>query len=293
MNDFHPLVSIVIPVYNGSNYMRSAIDSALGQSYDNFEVIVVNDGSTDNTVEIAKSYGDKIRYFSKENGGVSTALNLAIKNARGEYISWLSHDDYYLPNKISRQIEELSKIENREKIIPFCDYEILNLRSKTESDTKLHQIKSTKIYSLTKIDSLKALYSCDIHGCSLLVPKQAFITVGFFNEKLLTTQDYHLWFEFINDGYLFYCIPDRLMVARTHMEQGSIRKWDIAKFEQIRLWRFADKLFSTDIKNASSADKFVLKPPFHYKNKSLFSKIFEKIKWHIPLQIKRFLKRFF
>ena len=61
-----PLVSIIIPVYNGSNFMREAIDSALAQTYPNIEIIVVNDGSTDNTREIALSYGDKIRYFEKE-----------------------------------------------------------------------------------------------------------------------------------------------------------------------------------------------------------------------------------
>ena len=83
--EFNPLVSIVIPVYNGAEYMREAIDSALAQTYKNIEVIVVNDGSKDNTDEIARSYGEKIRYFKKENGGVSTALNLAIQNMQGEY----------------------------------------------------------------------------------------------------------------------------------------------------------------------------------------------------------------
>ena len=91
----NPLVSIVIPVYNGSNFMREAIDSALAQTYPNIEILVVNDGSTDNTREIALSYGDKIRYFEKENGGVATALNLAIHEMKGEYFSWLSHDDWY------------------------------------------------------------------------------------------------------------------------------------------------------------------------------------------------------
>ena len=73
MSDFHPLVSIVIPVYNGANYMREAIDSALAQTYDNCEILVVNDGSRDDgeTERIALSYGDEIRYFAKENGGVA------------------------------------------------------------------------------------------------------------------------------------------------------------------------------------------------------------------------------
>ena len=73
-----PKVSIVIPVYNGEDYIREAINSALAQTYKNCEVIVVNDGSTDGTETIVKSYGDKVRYFSKENGGVSSALNLGI-----------------------------------------------------------------------------------------------------------------------------------------------------------------------------------------------------------------------
>ena len=105
-----PLVSIIIPVYNGSNYVKEAIDSALAQTYKNIEVIVVNDGSTDNTEKIVKSYGDKIRYFYKENGGVASALNLAIENSKGEYISWLSHDDVYYPNKIQEQNRNTFKV---------------------------------------------------------------------------------------------------------------------------------------------------------------------------------------
>ena len=77
-------VTIVIPVYNGSNFMKVAIDSAIAQTYDNKEILVINDGSTDNgeTEKIALSYGNKIRYIKKENGGVATALNLAIKEMR-------------------------------------------------------------------------------------------------------------------------------------------------------------------------------------------------------------------
>ena len=86
MRTDNPLVSIVIPVYNGSNYLAQAIDSALGQTYPNCEVLVVNDGSDDGgaTAELALGYGEKIRYFEKENGGVATALNLGIRQMAGE-----------------------------------------------------------------------------------------------------------------------------------------------------------------------------------------------------------------
>ena len=106
-----PLVSIVIPVYNGSKYLGEAIDSALEQTYKNIEIVVINDGSKDNgkTRAVAKSYGDKIRYYEKENGGVSSALNYAIKMSKGQFISWVSHDDKILPEKIELQIEYLIK----------------------------------------------------------------------------------------------------------------------------------------------------------------------------------------
>ena len=113
--NFNPKVSILIPAYNGANYMREAIDSALAQTYKNSEVILVNDGSKDNgdTEAIARSYGDKIRYFHKENGGVASALNLGIRKMTGEYFSWLSHDDVYYPHKIETQINFLSKQANK------------------------------------------------------------------------------------------------------------------------------------------------------------------------------------
>ena len=125
-----PLVSIIIPVYNGSNYMREAIDSALAQTYQNTEVIVVNDGSNDDgaTDEIARSYGDKIRYFIKENGGVSSALNLGIRMMKGDYFSWLSHDDVYTPAKLEKQIALLAD-HGDGKTIVMCATQQINAKS--------------------------------------------------------------------------------------------------------------------------------------------------------------------
>lgn len=93
-----PMISIIIPVYNGSNYLRDAIDSAIAQTYSNKEIIVVNDGSKDygHTEAICLTYADKIRYFHKENSGVASALNLGIANMRGEYFTWLAHDDFFM-----------------------------------------------------------------------------------------------------------------------------------------------------------------------------------------------------
>jgi len=126
MPNNNPKVSIVIPVYNGSNYLHEAIDSALAQTYKNVEIIVVNDGSTDDgkTEAIAKSYGDKIRYYYKKNGGVSSALNLGISNMSGDYFAWLSHDDIYLPQNVEFQLRALHEYPSLK--VSFCNTNIFH-----------------------------------------------------------------------------------------------------------------------------------------------------------------------
>ncbi len=213
----YPKVSIVIPVYNGANYMREAIDSAVSQTYKNLEIIVVNDGSNDNgeTERIALSYGDKIRYFSKPNGGVATALNLAIREMRGEYFSWLSHDDVYNPEKIEHQINVLNSLANRNTII-YGGYEIINHKSKS-----LYFERPDKIFSIEQCNTpLFLLMRGFIHGCTLLIPLKYFHEIDVFDETLLTTQDYALWFKFLRVAPIHF--DKRILIkSRTHPDQGT------------------------------------------------------------------------
>lgn len=237
----HPLVSIVIPVYNGSNYLREAIASALNQSYPNCEVIVVNDGSTDNgaTRDIAISFGDRIRYFEKENGGVSTALNLAIHNAQGEYFSWLSHDDLYFPQKIEKQISCLNTLHSRNVII-YSDAENLVVEQNTIYS---HPVRHLKPYDYLQ-DMILILFGSRLHGCSLLIPIQCFAEVGFFDEKLRLAQDYDLWFKFLRSGYEFNHVPEVLVRGREHKKQVSVLKqsMQVQEVEDLHL-RAAEQFF--------------------------------------------------
>ena len=141
MRTDNPLVSIVIPVYNGSNYLAQAIDSALGQTYPNCEVLVVNDGSDDGgaTAELALGYGEKIRYFEKENGGVATALNLGIRQMRGEYFAWLSHDDLYKPEKIELQVKAALDSGDRTRLVQ-SEYEFYHMPTGSRTPTNLFQL---------------------------------------------------------------------------------------------------------------------------------------------------------
>lgn len=217
MKKFHPLISIVIPVYNGSNYMKEAIDSALNQTYDNIEVIVVNDGSSDNgkTDEIAKSYGNKIRYFVKENGRVASALNYGIDRMKGKYFSWLSHDDIYLPNKIEDQVNQLSNIEDKDTIL-YSAYELIDSNSKKIGNVEPHLLLSEEQLNTSLIPLFRGL----IHGCSMLISKKWFNQIGKFDEKLRSTQDYDLWFNFLNRANIHYCHKP-LIQSRLHQEQDS------------------------------------------------------------------------
>lgn len=211
---WRPKVSIIIPVYNGSNFLREAIDSALQQDYPNFEVVVVNDGSKDYglTESIARSYGDKIRYFHKENGGVSTALNLGIEVMQGEYFSWLSHDDLYVTNKVSTQIAMLEKQQEKHQIV-FSDYVFIN-----EKDEVLDSVSMSKVNPARMEYNL--IQSQNLHGCTLLIPRQAFEKVGTFKKELRSTQDYDLWLRMSEYFSFVYC-PEKLVKARVHEEQGS------------------------------------------------------------------------
>jgi len=211
-NDFNPLVSIVIPVYNGSDYMREAIESALAQTYDNLEVIVVNDGSTDHgmTERIAKSYGPKIRYFSKVNGGVASALNYGISEMKGEYFSWLSHDDMYYEKKIDAQINHLRQV-GKDAII-YGDFDIVDKKSRLLRHVEVSAVPPNRIrYAL--------LSGLSINGCTVLVPRLCFSKAGIFNEELRTTQDFEMWFR-LSQSFEFQHLRHTGVKSRVHPNQG-------------------------------------------------------------------------
>jgi len=192
MADFNPLVSIVVPVYNGSNFLCEAIDSALAQTYQNLEIIVVNDGSMDDTESIALSYGDKIRYFAKKNGGTSTALNMGIENMRGAYFSWLSHDDLYYPQKIARSVEELSKLENKDTII-ISDVDGMTDHTRTFPSALYQQHRDA--YPTRNSSYLYPVVYNKTHGCTHLISKNIFETVGLFDVTSLVAHDFEFYYR--------------------------------------------------------------------------------------------------
>lgn len=225
---YNPKVSIVIPVYNGSNYLKEAIDSALNQTYENVEVIVVNDGSNDNglTENIAKSYGDKIRYFYKENGGVSSALNYGIQQMSGDYFSWLSHDDGYYKRKIEDSINLLKEVnEIKGNTIAYTGGVFVN-----SSGEKIRLMKQ-KLNPKTVYSGIQAtnimLEKGTFNGCCMLIPKNAFNNVGFFNENLRYSQDSLMWYQLFLSGYSIVSDENINVFSRMHREQVTLTRKDL------------------------------------------------------------------
>jgi len=242
-----PKVSIVIPVYNGSNYLRTAVESALTQSYPSIEVIVVNDGSTDDgaTRAIALSYGDRIKYYEKKNGHVASALNFGMRCMSGEYFSWLSHDDMYKPDKIMSQMRAVSELGPRTLV--YSDFEILDVRTQSVTPVLMKPTKPERFRHQLTLDN-------SLHGCTLLIPKVCLDACGTFDERLRTTQDYDMWFRLAR-CCRFVHVPGIVVISRRHPEQGTIALQDVAYLECEQLLSgFARELTPEELEAATDTE---------------------------------------
>jgi len=184
-------VSIVIPVYNAERYLKECIESALNQTYKDIEVIAVDDGSTDGSPEILNGYSDKIKIITKENGGTASALNLGIKNMKGEWFKWLSADDILYPNAIEELISEAENHENK-KIIFYSNYDIINSEGKV-----IKQFIEPNYNELTSFDFNVILLDHYIgNGTTSLIHKSTLDEYGVFDESIGFAEDYELWLRF-------------------------------------------------------------------------------------------------
>lgn len=229
-----PKVSIIIPVYNGSNYLANAIDCALQQTYENLEVIVVNDGSTDDgrTESIALSYGDRICYYCKENGGVSSALNYGIAKMTGEYFSWLSHDDAYTPDKIKNSVALLHDCDAiGKKVMAFTGGYFIDTLGNRIGDFPRYFV-GKRVYSGLDVVNIMSQKGT-LNGCCMLIPRDAFENVGGFHEGLRYSQDSLMWYQIFLAGYGL--VSDNLpnVMYRLHRNQTSQLRRDLFEHDSL------------------------------------------------------------
>lgn len=209
--DTPPVVSVIIPTYNRGWILQNAIDSVLTQDYPHLELIVVDDGSTDNTADVLAGYKDRIRVLNRANGGVSAARNLGIAKCRGRYIAFLDSDDAWMPQKISSQIDFFN--DHPEALI--CQTEEIWIRNGLRvNPKKRHQKPSGMIFE-------RSLALCLVSPSAVMIDRRLFERVGIFDESLPACEDYDLWLR-VSCRYPVYLL-ERPLVAKHggHADQLS------------------------------------------------------------------------
>jgi glycosyltransferase involved in cell wall biosynthesis len=182
----YPEVSVVIPTYNTARFIADAIDSALAQSYKPSEIIVIDDGSSDNTREVITHYGDKIKYIYQSNAGPASARNKGVKEARGEWIAFLDSDDYWDKDHLELLLKHAQ--DHPDASLIYCGKKWVDMDGKLIQDSfEQTQFPSGWIFK----DMFTANY---ISSTSVvLVKKGIFIELGGFDKQLRIAEDYDLW----------------------------------------------------------------------------------------------------
>lgn len=223
-----PKVSIIIPTYNYGNFICHAIDSVLIQTYNDFEILVIDDGSTDNTARQMDRYKHKVKYYYRENRGVSAARNFGIERSNGEYIAFLDADDLFFPEKLDIQVNILDLNVSKGVGLIYSDYLCVN--SYNTSILKYYKSKEFK----SQNEALNYLLNNNfINTSTVMVNKKCFDKVGLFNENYNYLEDLDLWIR-IGLCYEFEYINKPLVKTRSH---SSNHRNKVNRLEKIQCYK--------------------------------------------------------
>ena len=216
------LVSVIMPAYNAEKYIYMSIASVMQQTYRNVELVIVDDGSTDTTLEIMKEcvrrWPDKIRIFSRaQNGGTAAALNDAIEMAEGKYICWLSADDLYCDDMVESEVSYLKQNKGCDAVFSKCafidgDSQLLGSQQFVVDEVNFS-------YGMPRIVHLLLLLNF-WHGCTLLAKAECFKREDRFNVNFRASQDYDFWLRMAADYNIGY-LNQITVMSRRHSGQGS------------------------------------------------------------------------
>ena len=217
----NPSVSVVIPVYNGENYLRLAIESVLHQTFQDFEIIVIDDGSKDCTPDVVQSFSDRVRYVRQENAGVAAAVNHGIRLARGRYFAWLSHDDLWAPEKLSAQLQALQRVDG--PAVCYTDIKLIDGEGKVFDEKALPlPNRNDVVRAILRLEPV--LYA----AYSLLCDLRCFEQVGLYDLKKRHTQDADMLLRLAR-SFPFVRVPEKLMFVREHGTRDSLRPTFVAE----------------------------------------------------------------
>lgn len=215
-----PKVTVIIPTYNRAHLIKDAVESVLNQTYQNFELIVIDDGSTDNTKEFLRGYKDKLRYLYQENQGRSAARNYGINLAKGEFIAFLDSDDIWFPDKLARQVPILESapsnvvlvhgykciIDKNLQPIPGWELKLRNLYALAErgEETYFNYLKSPCIFTST-----------------ILVKKKILLEINGYDVSIQGREDLDLYLRLLMRNYRFAFISEPPLIKYRWHENNT------------------------------------------------------------------------
>lgn len=219
----NPLVSVIVPVYNCEKYLAEAIASVLSQCYSSLEVIIIDDGSTDSSAEVAAQFLPKVKYHFQENSGPSAALNQGIQLSQGDFLAFLDSDDLWQPGKLSLQMKFL--LEN------------------PEYDAVFGHVQQFKSPDLDQKSSDKILMEREIlpgyHKGTMLIKRDSFEQVGWFDPQIKYS-DFVDWFTRLKEKHLkIWMMKDILMKRRLHTTNMTLREKRSSRAEYVRVMKAA------------------------------------------------------
>ena len=237
-----PLISVIVPPYNAEQFLDETLESVLSQTYENWECIIVNDGSTDNTEEIAKKWCERdtrFRYIYKKNGGLSSARNCGIKESKAEYIAFLDHDDVLTPDSLEVRINVLI-----EQNVDLVATKIQHFTDKLPKVSKNNARQDALYYA--KEGLTQFLVSSKATPSTVLCKKSVMDTIeGFTWQK--KAEDLHCWLEVLFAGYKIYRIDETLLLYRLVENSMSSTDRNCSKEVFEIIYSFKDEIFSLDI----------------------------------------------
>ncbi len=263
-------VSIIIPVFNAEKYLEECIESALNQTFKDIEIIAVNDGSNDGSLNILRRFSDKIKIISKSNGGAGSALNAGIKIASGEWIKRLDADDVLYPNCVEDLILEAEKLENKTQTILYANYDYSDPDGRIISkkiETNYNDIDKFN-FNVMLLDHLIGLQTTS------LIHKSTLEKFGLYTEVRTTAEDVELWTRYgLKHNCRFRLVPKTVAKYRRHI--NSVTAQNIRN-QRTEGTKFRNSILESLDPTIAQQYKIALRK--YQKQKPISLKIFELLK---------------
>lgn len=255
-----PLVSIILPVYNCEKFIRFTIDSLLNQTYTNFELLILNDGSIDATTKIIDTYTDSRiqRINNSKNEGLIFTLNKGVALAKGKYIARIDADDICLPTRLEKQVQWLEK--NTNTAIVATQIKLINEEGLVVGDWTLDQQTTT-----AKQIKNAMLWQCCIAHPTVMM-RSAIIQQYKYANNQKHSEDYGLWLQVLSDNHIIEKIPEPLLLYRVHdnsvtgainskknpffIQFNTKKRFLISRIQQLKFGLFELKLVFTAVHDA-------------------------------------------